>query len=374
MTESVATGQTAVPPQAPATDDTAETAVEGVDLRALSAYLDRVVPESGPAASRTVQLMQGGRSNLTYLIRGSGRELVLRRPPLGDLLPTAHDMRREYQVQHALARVGFPVAGPVAFCDDKSITGTDFYLMPFVEGLVIDNVPDIPELAPEVARTLSLRLMDTLADLHAVNFTAAGLSDFGRPDGYLQRQVTRWTSQWIKSRTRAIPELDELARRLRRAIPREQPSPSIVHGDFRLGNMILGPGPAYEVGAVLDWELSTLGDPMADLGFTLAHWREDGGPLLAGDPSYVVPQVGFLSRLQMADEYARASGRDVTPIDYYAVLACFKTAVIFEGIHARHLSNDTVGDYFDDAGERVNLFIERAFYIASRSSLPHLKD
>ena len=372
MNESTWTKSTGVPAPRDSAD-TPDEPLEGVNRVALDRYLDDVVPELGPAALRTMRLLKGGRSNLTYVIEGAGHTIVLRRPPLGDLLPTAHDMWREYRVQAALAAVGYPVAGPVAFCDDRSITGTDFYLMPFVAGLVIDDVPDVPALTPADGHTLSVRLMESLAALHAVDLESAGLSDFGRADGYLQRQVTRWTSQWAKSKTRPIPELDELARRLRKSMPAGTQDAAIVHGDFRFGNILVGPAPEFEVRAVLDWELSTLGDPVADLGFTLAHWREEGGPLLAGDPSFVVPQEGFLSRLEMAEEYARVSSRDISQIDYYAVLACFKTAVIFEGIHARHLSNDTVGDYFDDAGERVNFFIERALYIASRSSLPHLK-
>lgn len=344
----------------------------GIDRRALDDYLDAVAPTLGPASRRRVTLLAGGRSNLTYLIEGGDRRLVLRRPPFGTLAPTAHDMGREFLIQRALAEVGYPVARPVAFSDDPAITGTDFYLMEFVEGFVLDDVTQVPPLTPEIARTLSVRLMDSLAELHAVDLEAAGLGDLGRADGYLERQVARWTSRWDSSRTRDLPIVEDIARRLRQGRPSPTTMPAIVHGDFRLGNMILGPGPRHRVEAVLDWELSTLGDPLADLGFTLAHWREAGGPLLAGSPDHVVPHAGFLTRHEMAERYLRVSGRDVGDIDYYVVLACFKTAVIFEEISARHRANDGPGDDADDALARADAFFARAADIASRSSIPAL--
>ncbi len=331
-----------------------------------------------PDAARLsgIDLIAGGRSNLTYRLDfGSGdpagepvtqgdeypHRLVLRRPPLGHVLPTAHDMSREYRVLSALSGGRVPVPAPVAFCADQDIIGAPFYVMGYVDGLVLRTKEDGEMITSRQASQISECLAQTLAAIHQVDVAAVGLDGFGRPEGYLGRQLNRWQRQWDLSVTRELPEYTRLVKRLADLLP-EEGEGTLVHGDFRLDNLLIGLEPEPRVAAVVDWEMSTLGDPLADLGLTLAYWTDPGDTErlrieLAGA---VTSRDGFLSRAGFTSRYAELTGRDVSGIGYYTAFGCFKLAVVLEGIHARFLQNHTVGEGFAQAGSSVPMLIGRA--------------
>jgi aminoglycoside phosphotransferase (APT) family kinase protein len=316
---------------------------------------------AGLGGLRGVELIAGGRSNLTYRLDMEGGKLVLRRPPLGHVLPTAHDMTREYRVLAALRDTDVPVPVPVAMCTDPDVIGEPFYLMEYVDGLVLRSEEDGERITPEQAAQLSELLAQMLARIHAVDIAAVGLSDFGRPDGYLARQLARWQRQWDLSATREMPGYEQLVARLTEGLP-ESADGTLVHGDFRLDNTLIGLGEHPAIRAVVDWEMSTLGDPLADLGLTLIYWADpgDAGVLDINVSAAVTGRPGFLSRAQLAARYAELTGRDISGIGYYMAFGCFKLAVVLEGIHARYLQNKTVGDGFEREGPAVPVLIERA--------------
>jgi aminoglycoside phosphotransferase (APT) family kinase protein len=326
---------------------------------------------AGDAVELDFSLISGGRSNLTYLVRGGGREWVLRRPPLGHVLPTAHDMAREYRVLAALADTDVPVARPLALCEDRSVNEMPFYVMEYRPGVVLSQ--SLPAGYAEPAadrRRICEALIDILVRLHAVDYRAVGLEDFGRPDGYLERQVRRWAQQWERSQTAELPEIEILATRLRAALP-ASPQPTIVHGDYRLGNLALAPDDPGRVVAVFDWEMATLGDPLADLGYTLIYWADPGDVLDPAGVGSVAPFTtlpGFLRRADLIDAYARRSGRDVAAIDFYQVLALYKLAIISEGIYARYLQGKTLGEGFAGMARAAVPLAHRALAIAEASA------
>jgi aminoglycoside phosphotransferase (APT) family kinase protein len=320
-----------------------------------------------PAADRlpSVQLIAGGRSNLTYRLEfpaPSGPvRLVLRRPPLGHVLPTAHDMAREYRLISALHGTSIPVARPVTFCSDTDIIGAPFYMMEYVDGLVVRTKDQAAVITPEQARLVSDRLAEMLAAIHQLDVAAAGLGDFGRPEGYLRRQLSRWQRQWDLSASRDVPGYAELVARLEAGLP-ETSEGTLVHGDFRLDNVLLAIGAEPRIAAVVDWEMATLGDPLADLALTLVYWADPG------DTEWADVQVGatatsgpgFLTRAEFAASYAARTGRDLSGIGYYMAFGCFKLAVVLEGINARFLQRKTVGEGFDQEGKAVPVLIRRA--------------
>lgn len=318
--------------------------------------------------------ISGGRSNITYRVDAPGGTFVLRRPPLGHVLPTAHDMAREFRVISALGATDVPVARAIALCEDSSVNDAPFYVMGHVEGVVLETKlpPGFAETEAERAR-IGDALVATLAKLHAVDFRAVGLADFGRPDGYVERQVRRWAQQWERSKTGPLPVIDELARRLAAALP-ASPAPTLVHGDYRLGNLALDPRDPGRIAAIFDWEMATLGDPLADLGYTLIYWTEAGDPR-GGTPfgASVTTEPGFATRAQLIDAYARATGRDVTAIDFYQVLALYKLAIISEGIYARFQMGKTLGPGFENMQRATGPLAERALALANASSDARLR-
>lgn len=322
------------------------TGVEGLDLPALEAYFaERVEGFTGPLSAR---LLSGGRSNLTYLLTAGEYRWVLRRPPLGGLTPSAHDMLREYRIVSALADSGVPVARAVASSDATGPLGVQFAVVEFVDGSVIRTEEELAALDQAQVDACAFALVDVLARLHAVDPAAVGLADFGRPQGYLTRQVRRWYDQWQRVRTAELPDVDALHARLAELCPVESGA-SIVHGDFRIDNVILDPADPTDIRAVVDWEMAALGDPLADLGLHLAYADPAFAPVLAGSAAATSPRMPAADAL--IDRYVAATGRGLGVFSFYLGLAYFKIAVIAEGIHARHLQGLTRGEGFDRVGE-----------------------
>jgi aminoglycoside phosphotransferase (APT) family kinase protein len=347
--------------------------IKGIHYENVSRFFREHVPNGDIAL--TFELISGGRSNLTYLVRGAGRSWVLRRPPLGHVLPAAHDMAREYRVLSALAPTDVPAPRPIALCEDSTINDAPFYVMEYCPGVILaDDIPAGYAESADDRRRISLALVSTLVRLHAVDYRAVGLEGLGRPEGYLERQVRRWAEQWERSKTSDLAEIDALIQRLRKALP-PSPSPTIVHGDYRLGNMALEPNDPGRVVAIFDWEMATLGDPLADLGYTLVYWIEPSdAPQSGGVGSLpaVTARPGFLSRRELIKEYAARSGRNMDAIDFYQVLALYKLAVISEGIYARHQQGKTLGKGFEGMTRQAPQIARRALAIADASADPRL--
>jgi aminoglycoside phosphotransferase (APT) family kinase protein len=346
------TGQRGGPGPGPAGAQGAE--VPGIRAEATTAWLVANVPGARPPL--TFQLIAGGRSNLTYRVLDSGgRALVLRRPPLSGVLPSAHDMGREYRIISALRDTPVPVPEAIGLCEDPSVNGAPFYVMAYVDGIVPSDEKTVASTFDEPQRATSARSMvEVLAALHAVDPAAVGLGDLGRRDGYIERQLRRWSRQWEQSKTRELPAMEEAGRRLASSVPAQQGPSTIVHGDYRLDNLILSP--AGEVLAVLDWELCTLGDPLADVGLLMVYWADPGDDVLPLD-STVTVLPGFPRSPQVADAYAAASGRDLSQLDFYVAFGYWKLAAILEGVYARSASG-AYGDS-DDTYRRFATVVER---------------
>jgi aminoglycoside phosphotransferase (APT) family kinase protein len=310
---------------------TAGEAPEGIDQRNLETWFAASVP--GTEMPLRFERIAGGRSNLTYEVRdAAGRGFALRRPPLGKRLGSAHDVSREHRVMSALAATGVPVPPTLGLCEDESVNGAPFYVMEFVEGPILRSRTDSEQFDSATRREIGERVVDTLVAIHSVDPDAVGLGDLGRKEDYVARQLRRWHGQWEQSKTRELPLVDDLHARLSARIPDQGPA-TIVHGDYRLDNMILLP--QGEVAAVLDWELCTLGDPLADVGLLLVYWSEPGDelmPLL--DPPTTAD--GFPTRAELRDRYAERAGRDLAQVDFYVALGLWKLAIILEGVFARY--------------------------------------
>jgi aminoglycoside phosphotransferase (APT) family kinase protein len=297
-------------------------------------------------------LIAGGKSNLTFEVTSAAGAVILRRPPSGELLPSAHDMGREARIQRALAGTSVPVPRIVLTEPSGDLLGVPFYVMEKVPGHVIrDRLPDGYAQTPAEKLALTDALVDVLADLHAVDPEAIGLGDYGRPRGYLERQLRRWNGQWEKSKTREVAAVDELGARLARLRP-ESRRASIVHGDYRLDNCLMALAGPARVAAVLDWELSTLGDPLTDLGLLLFYWREPGEDALALTPA-VTRNPGFPGRAYLAERYARRTGAELDGMGFYEAFAYFKFAVIAQGIAARVAAGSMAGQDFGNLDEEV---------------------
>ncbi len=327
----------------------------GIDEAGLTRYLDRVL--GGLGGPLSAELIAGGRSNLTYRITDGRRRWVLRRPPLSHVLPTAHDMAREFRVIDALAKTPVPVPEAVHLCTDVAVLGAPFFLMSEVDGLVLREAGDYAAVPPGRGAAIAAALVDVLVALHAVDPAAVRLADFGRPEGYLERQVSRWWRQWEASKTRELPLVADVRDRLAAALPRPQ-RPGIVHGDYRLDNVLVDR--SYDrVVAVLDWEMATLGDPLADVGmlFVYTDLVDRGISMLSPTAP---PELGFPSAAGYVERYAARSGRDLADIAWYAAFGYLKLAIIAEGIHARFLHGKTVGGGFDRFGPAVPALVDLA--------------
>lgn len=334
----------------------APSALAGVDIDKVSAWYAANIP--GTAAPLRFTLIAGGRSNLTYRVDdAAGHATVLRRPPTGPLLPTAHDMAREHRIIAAMGPAGIPVAPALGLCTDVGVTGAPFYVMGFVDGLVLRNAEDVEAGLDLPARTrVALSLVETLAALHAVDPDAVGLGDLAKREGYLSRQLSRWHRQYQASQQAGGPDvalIDEVHSDLVRSLP-PQVVATVVHGDYRLDNTVVSA--AGDVAAVLDWELATLGDPLADLAALLAYWTASDEVSPLGSSPTMAP--GFASRQEVVDLYATASGRPVDRIGWYLAFAYWKLACILEGVYARY-----------KAGAMGDTGFDFSFYVGSIEGL-----
>lgn len=312
-----------------------------------------LVDATGEGAWRApmVDLISGGKSNLTFALRSEAGELILRRPPTGELLPSAHDMMREARVQSALAATEVPVA-EIVLVDAGELIGVPCYVMTKVPGHVVrGELPEGYAASHEERTAVSLAFADTLAALHAVDPAAVGLGDYGRPHGFMARQVRRWTGQWQASATHEVAEIDELARRLARSVP-EQERTTIVHGDYRLDNVVLDARRPGAINAVLDWELSTLGDPLTDLAMLSLFWTGPGERQLSLIPG-VTHLPGFATRDQMLTRYSATSGADLAEMSWYEAFAHFKFAVIAQGVQVRARAGAMGGQDFGDLDDEI---------------------
>ena len=324
---------------------------QGLDLGALRNWLDAQLPGL-VSGDLTASLITGGKSNLTYSVSDGTQEYVVRRPPLGHVLATAHDMSREYTVMAALAPTDVPVPRMHALCEDTDVIGSPFYVMEKVTGTPYNRAAELAVLGEARTRAITERMVDTLVHLHAVDYAAVGLADFGRPEGYLGRQLRRWKKQLDSSRSRDLAGMDELIAGLAANVPAESGA-TIVHGDFRLDNLLVDD--TDQVAAVLDWEMSTLGDPLTDLAVLLAYQQmgENGPASRTNVVTDATRAPGYLSRAEITARYAAQSGRDVSELGFHLGLAFFKLSVILEGIHYRHSHGQTVGTGFDGIGDMI---------------------
>jgi aminoglycoside phosphotransferase (APT) family kinase protein len=347
-----------------------EKVAEAVPVEQLAAWVTANV--EGASGPLTVTHLSGGSSNLTFRVRDDANDWVLRRPPLGRLLATANDMGREYRVQEGLGLSDVPVPTTVGMCDDPDVLGVPFYLMTFVDGIVYSDAETVTHLSESEALGATNELIDVLARLHAVDYEAVGLGDLGKPEGFLQRQIGRWTTQWEKSKQFEVPAIEELATRLARSVP-EHTASSIVHGDYSFNNTMWSRDDPTRMVSVLDWEMSTLGDPLTDLGMVAVYWAEAGEIMWRSrspQPHRVNP--GFPGVDHLLARYEASSGRSVRDIDVYRVLAVFKLSVIVAGALARIRS--TTPDQ-DTSGTEATLqeLASLALDLADASSVPSLR-
>jgi aminoglycoside phosphotransferase (APT) family kinase protein len=318
--------------EATGTADGSAKAPEGIDRSGVEGWFAEHV--SGAELPLSFERISGGHSNLTYGVTdAAGRRWALRRPPLGKRLGSAHDMGREHKVVSALGSTEVPVAPVAGLCEDESVNGAPFYVMEFVEGPILRGLAEADAFPDEAdRRSIGMRVADTLVAIHAVDPDAVGLGDLGRKEDYVARQLHRWQGQWEKSKTRELAAIDKVHDRLAARIPEQGPA-TIVHGDYRLDNMILTP--EGEVAAVVDWELCTLGDPLADVGLLIVYWPDSGDDTIAlGQPANLAP--GFPTRDELRARYSERSGRDLSDLDFFIALGYWKLAIILEGVYARY--------------------------------------
>lgn len=332
---------------------------EELDLPRLEPYLREHLPDlAGPL---TVEQFPNGHSNLTYLLRAGGREVVLRRPPFGNQVKTAHDMGREYRVLSRLSAVYPPAPRPYLYCDNDSILGAPFYVMERRRGIVLRrSLPPGLELPPDTVRRLGLALIDNLALLHGLDYRAAGLGDLGKPEGYVGRQVSGWINRYQQARTGDLPAMEQMAVWLSAHMPSESGA-ALIHNDFKFDNLLLDPADLTRVVAVFDWEMATVGDPLMDLGSTLGYWIEPNDPAPMQASAFGPTGLpGSLTRRELAERYAEKSGRSLGNMLFYYCFGLYKIAVIVQQIYVRYVRGFTKDERFATLNERVAATAEAA--------------
>lgn len=341
---------------------------EQFDIAALDRYLRGQLP--GATGPLGVEQFPGGHSNLTYLLRYGDLEFVVRRPPLGPVAPKAHDMSREYRALNGLWRVFPPAPRPYLLCEDPTVIGAPFYVMERRRGIVVRR-QEPPEWKGNhsIRRQVSEAMVDTLITLHAVDYVATGLGNLGKPEGFVERQVKGWAERWERAKDREVPAISQLAGWLAERIPAPTDA-TLVHGDFKLDNVMLDPADPGRMIAVLDWEMCTLGDPMVDLGLLLCYWAEDGDPYARKESvAQVTAQPGWYTREEIVRHYAGKTGRDVSKIAFYEIFALYKIAVVVQQIYIRWKRGQTKDERFAAFGPRVVALAEAALALAKKSGL-----
>jgi aminoglycoside phosphotransferase (APT) family kinase protein len=340
---------------------------EELDIAQLESYLRSHLPDAD--GSLAIRQFPSGHSNLTYAVALGGREMVLRRPPFGSKVKSAHDMGREFHVLSRLHGV-YPAPKPLLYCTDESVIGTPFYLMERVRGVILRrNLPEGFTLDPATARRLSQSFIDNLAALHALDYTAIGLGELGRPAGYLERQVKGWIERYHGSKTEELPEIEHISAWLDKHMPAQSDS-TIIHNDYKYDNMILAEDDITRIKAVLDWEMCTLGDPLTDLGTALAYWVNADDPpevqMVRWGPTSV---GGSLTRQELAHRYAEKTGRSLDHILFYYVFALFKVAVIIQQIYYRYYHGVTKDQRFATLGDVARMLLQVGLGAAQRGSV-----
>jgi aminoglycoside phosphotransferase (APT) family kinase protein len=328
---------------------------EELDIQKLKDYLRDKIEQGDQIV---LHQFPGGHSNLTYSLKTPGREYVLRRGPLGPVAPKAHDMAREFTVLKAVSPHFAPAPEVFHLCQDTSILGAIFFVMERRHGIVIrDHVPPSIAAISDHPQRISRGLMSCLVNLHAVDIEKYGLTNLGKPAGFLDRQVNGWFERWLRAKTEDIPEMDRLIEWIKNNMP-ESPAPTLVHNDFKLDNVMLDSNDCGRVEAVLDWEMSTVGDPLVDLGLFLCYWGQPADP--GGSKASITAQPGWLSRAEIIEHYAKGSGRDVSNVDYYEIFAIFKLAVVLQQIFFRFHCGQTQDERFRHFNGRVRNLITHA--------------
>jgi len=348
-------------------------ASEQLDWGALANYVrEKLITILGPrfdaAAPMTVEQFPGGHSNLTYLLRCGDQEFVMRRPPLGPVPPKAHDMAREYRILEAVHPVFSLAPQPFVLCEDASVIGATFYIMERRHGLVV-RYDEPPELADQPAerRRVSEGLVDTLAELHAVDIAAHGLTTLGKPAGFVERQVRGWSERWSGSQTSELPEMDVLAAWLAERLPPDPARPTVVHGDFKLDNVMLDARDIGHIVAVFDWEMSAVGDPLIDLGILLCYWVHTSTGSQHDAVTSVTHRAGWFTRAEILERYAARARVDLTNITFYEVFAVFKLAVVLQQIFYRYHRGQTDDARFADLDKRVAWLAQTAAALAGKA-------
>lgn len=339
--------------------------------------LTRFLTAQIPGASATLEILQfpRGYSNLTYLVRSGTRDLVLRRPPFGAAIKTAHDMGREYRILSRLADVYPRVPRPLACCDDESVLGAPFYVMERVSGVILRAaIPDGLELAPQTLRRLSTAFIENLADIHAIDYAGCGLGDLGRPEGYVSRQIDGWTRRYQNARTDDVAEIERTAVWLAGHVVAESGA-ALIHNDYKYDNLVLDPADVTRITAVLDWEMATIGDPLMDLGTTLAYWADPGDPLEWRRQQFGLTTLpGNLDREELVHQYATSVGRDVADLVFHYVYGLFKIAVIVQQIYRRYRLGFTSDARFGGLAEVVRSCGTMAVRAIERDRIDRLGD
>ena len=339
---------------------------EEIDSAALKAFLARALGADEPAISQFRQ----GHSNLTYLVQLGDRECVLRRPPFGNVVKTAHDMGREFRILSALAPVFPPAPKPLLFCNDPAVIGCPFYLMERRRGVVLRREPPPGmTITLAIAGELCRALVDTIAGLHAIDYRVIGLEGFGKPEGYVGRQINGWSERYRGAETEVVPEMNAVAGWLGANQPPERPRTAIIHNDFKFDNVMLDAANPSRIVAVLDWEMATIGDPLMDLGSMLSYWIErDDDPAFRSLSRGPTMLPGMWTRAQLVDEYARRTGREVENLGFYYAFGLFKLAVIVQQIYARYARGVTRDERFAGMNAQVAVLGRQAMTVVERGA------